>query len=62
MDDMGWLGWNGGQSKEEGVGGADNHFTHPRRYLCLYFESLADKESQPSPALTPKMLLIFAHK
>ena len=28
----------------------------------LDFESLADKESQPSPASSPKMLLIFAHK
>ena len=34
LDDMGWLGWNGGQSKE-GVGGADNHLTPLRRYLCL---------------------------
>ena len=36
-------------------------YTSAKMSLFFYFESLADKESQPSPASMAKMLLIFAH-
>ena len=36
---------------------------HIREDISVFdFESLADKESQPSPASSPRMLLNFAHK